>query len=337
MRIGFNPNKDKLQVTNDFFHQLIIPVYIPNQQGYFNDSFTILKYCLNSLFKTSHSKTYFTIVNNGSGAEVIEYLNSLYQQGKIHELLHTTNIGKLNATLKGISGQNFPLVTITDADVLFLNNWQKETYRVFEDFPKAGAVSPVPSPKMLKHFTSTVFFENIFSSKFKFTKTIDKQSLKMFAMSIGNDNFYKEAHLNKNLTITKTKTTAVVGAAHFVATYRIGCFDNLKQRFSKYSLGGNSEQLLLDKPVEDKGYWRLATQSNHAYHMGNVYEDWMTEVLSGLKQEQNEFDIPINLNDKPKIVLVPFTRFFFKILRIKSIWELLLRYKGLTKEEAKEY
>jgi cellulose synthase/poly-beta-1,6-N-acetylglucosamine synthase-like glycosyltransferase len=132
MRIGFNPNKNKPVEPNDFFHQVIIPVYIPNQEGYFKDSFKILQYCLESLLKTSHSKTYFTVVNNGSCNEVIEYLNSLQQQLKIHEIIHTSAIGKMNAILKGLMGHNFDLITIADADVLFLNNWQKNTYEVFK-------------------------------------------------------------------------------------------------------------------------------------------------------------------------------------------------------------
>jgi hypothetical protein len=124
MRIGFNPNKDKIQESSEFFHQVIVPVYIPNQEGYFKDSFAILRYSLQSLFKTCHTKTYFTIVNNGSCDSVVDYLNALHHENKIQELIHTTNIGKLNAILKGITGQQFPIITITDADVLFLNDWQ---------------------------------------------------------------------------------------------------------------------------------------------------------------------------------------------------------------------
>jgi len=125
MRIGFNPNKDKELDSTDFIHQVVVPVFIPNHEDYFKDSFRILKYCLESLFKTSHNKTFFTIINNGSDKIVVDYLNNLLADGTIHELIHTTNIGKLNAILKGITGQKFQLITISDADVLFLNDWQK--------------------------------------------------------------------------------------------------------------------------------------------------------------------------------------------------------------------
>ncbi|MGL3001279.1 glycosyltransferase family A protein [Flavobacterium sp. RSSB_23] len=339
MRIGFNPNKDRLQEPNDFYHQVIIPVHIPNQEGYFKDSFKILQLCLESLLKTSHSKTYIVLVNNGSCIEVINYLDDLYQQGKIHELIHTSPIGKLNAILKGLAGHNFDLVTISDADVLFLNDWQKETYTVFENFKKAGVVSPVPSSKMLKQFTGNIYLDNFFSKRLKFTKAKDKNSLQMFASSIGNIGFYKDIHLNKNLTISNSDDSicAVIGAGHFIATYKGNCFDGIKNRFSYYSLGGDSEKILLDKPAEDKGYWRLSTAGNYAYHMGNVLEDWMFETFSTIKENKTEINIPSNLTNKPNTYFRPFAVFLFRIMSQRAIWKLFLRYKGLTKEEAKEY
>ncbi|WP_281637404.1 glycosyltransferase family A protein [Flavobacterium marginilacus] len=337
MRVGINPNKDKHQEPNDFFHQVVIPVYIPNHEGYFRDSFKILKYCLESLFKTCHPKTYLVIVNNGSSIEVINYLDDLYKEGKIQELIHTSAIGKLNAILKGIAGHNFDLITISDADVLFLNDWQKETYDVFENFRKTGVVSPVPSSKMLKQFTENIYFDNIFSKKLKFTETKDKLGLQMFAESIGNIGLYKDIHLNKNLTITNNNVNAVIGAGHFIATYRGECFDGIKKRFSSYSLGGDSEKTLLDKPAQDKGYWRLSTAGNYAYHMGNTFEDWMLEAFSAIKENKTEINIPNYLTKNSNTYLRYLAKFFFKVITRKVIWQLFLRYKGLTKDEAKQY
>lgn len=81
-----------------------------------------MQLCIESLLKTVHSKTCITIVNNGSCKEVEDYLNILYQGAKIHEVIHTENIGYINAMLKGIADQNFPIFPNADADVLFLNS-----------------------------------------------------------------------------------------------------------------------------------------------------------------------------------------------------------------------
>lgn len=338
MRIGFNPNKDKLLIKYDYTHQVIIPVYIPNQEGYFKESFEILQYCLESLLKTSHANTYFTIVNNGSCVEIIDYLNQLYHENKIHEVIHTTAVGKLNAILKGLTGHQFDLVTITDADVLFLNNWQRATYDVFEAFPKAGAVSTTPSSKVLKQATANLIVEKLFSSNLKFTKVLNSVAMQMFATSIDNPDFYAKIHLEKNLTISNSNSKAVVGAGHFVATYKGCIFDLVKSRHSNNALGGTSETLFLDKPVNDLGFWRLSTVNNYTFHLGNVMEDWMSVKLKNIKDDSNkEEDFKLQDAIKPSRKLVFFKNIIFSFLARKPIWKLFLRYKGLTKEEANHY
>ena len=338
MRIGFNPNKDKKIEDSKYFHQVIVPVYIPNEEGYFKASFPILKYCLESLFKTSHSKTYFTVVNNGSCKEVVTYLNELFDKNFIHELIHATNIGKLNAILKGLGGNKFDLVTITDADVLFLNGWQKATYEVYKTFPKVGVVSTTPNSKLLRYLTSNVIFENVFSKKLKFTKVLNPEAMTSFAGSIENPNLFNTSHLEKYLTISKQNVKAVVGAGHFVATYRNDIFNNLKKTETKYSLGGDSEALILDKPVIDNGYWRLSTENNYTYHMGNTLEDWMLEMLEDQVQEELDIIQPKLLNKKSLRFVNYFKNSIFaKIIYKRFLWNLFLQFKGLSKEESKKF
>jgi len=340
MRIGFNPHKDQKRKTNDFFHQVIIPVYIPNQESYFKDSLELLKYCLNSLILTSHSKTYFTIVANGCCVEVRDYLDNLFSENKIHEIIHTTAIGKLNAVLKGIVGHDFPLVTISDADVLFLNKWQSETYDVFNAFPKAGAVSTTPNSKMVKHFTSSIFIDTLFSKKVQFSAVENPNAMQSFAESIGNSTFFKKVHLEKYVTVTsQNNTKAVIGAGHFVATYRGEIFNRIKNKYSNYSLGGDSEIAFLDKPVQENNLWRLSTINNFTYHLGNTKEDWMQVAFDTIQNETHVDAIaPTIFSSKSYKFLYWFkVNFLGKILFKKEIWRLFLQYKGLSKSEAKDY
>lgn len=338
MRVGFNPNKDKELEKSNYNHQVIIPVYIPHQEEYFKDSFKILKLCLESLFITSHFKTYFTIVNNGSCQEITNYLNLLQSENKIQEVIHTSAIGKLNAVLKGLTGHQFELITISDADVLFLSDWQKATYKVFEAFPKAGAVSPVPNSKMLRYYTANIIWDTLFSNKVKFTSVLDKNSMLSFAKSVNNTSMFKEVHLSKNLTITNNSVSALVGAGHFVVTYNAKSFDKLNKRYSKYSLGGDSEQEFLDKPLTKLGMYRLSTENNFAFHMGNTVEPWMESKLAEITIEKNKlYSVKLDFNKKCKLTtwfkVVLFSRIIFK----KPIWQVFLRYKGLSKEEANQY
>lgn len=332
MRVGENPNKNQSTINDHFYHQVVIPVYIPCLEGYFEESFEIFKICMQSLFLTTHSKTFYTIVNNGSCKEVVDYINWLYKEKKIHGVIHTANIGKLNAILKGISGEKFSLITITDADVLFLKNWQKKTYEIFEAFPKAGVVSPSPNNKLIKYFTSNIFLENFFSKKLRFRNTLNTEAMNLFAKSIGNPKLFNKEQLENSLTVKNNNTIAVVGSGHYVATYRGSVFADFKDKYSNFTLGGDSEINLLDKPVVNKGLWRLSTYDNYSFHMGNVVEDWMYEAI---KMDENsdleELKSPRLKKVKENAIINYFKNdVFSRIIFIKLIWKCFIIHKGLS-------
>jgi len=339
MRIGYNPHKDAPLQSLGYQHQVIIPVYLPDNEGYFKDGLKILGYCLDSLFKTAHQQTFITVVNNGSSPETVLYLDDLFRNGKIHELIHTTNCGKLNAVLKGLSGNSFPLITIADSDVMFLNGWQKATYDVFDAFPKAGAVCPTPSSKSYKTYTYNIWFELLFSKSLYFTKVKNPEALQNFADSIGNPDFYNEIHKKTYLTVSNKNLKAVVGAGHFLVTYKNEVFEQLPIKYSNYKLGGDSEKEILDLPVVKKGLWRLSTEDNFAFHMGNTYEDWMKLAFDAIPEEN--IVLVKNLNyPKTAISKIGFLikyKLFSKLLSRKKIMTRLLIKKGLSETAAKTY
>lgn len=100
MRIGDNPQRNKKVNLGDYFHQVIVPVYIPNLEDYYKESFEVFKLCIESLIKTCHSKTYISVISNGSCTEVNDYIIKLYNQKKIQDFTITQSIGKLNSILK---------------------------------------------------------------------------------------------------------------------------------------------------------------------------------------------------------------------------------------------
>lgn len=338
MRLGFNPNRNQENSSLMYYHQIIIPVFIPYQNDYFKESFEIFKLCLESLFRSVHKKTFITIVNNGSCQEVTNYIQELNLQKKIHEVIETTNVGKLNAILKGIVGHNFPLITITDSDVLFLNGWQKATYSIFENFPKAGVVCPVPSSRSLRTYTSNIYWDSFFSKKLAFSKVKNPLALKKFAVSVGNPDFYNKAHLENYFTVSNKNEKAVIGAGHFVGTYRGEIFNSLEVKYSNYKMGGNSENEILDIPVVKKGFWRLSTEDNYAYHMGNVLEDWMNDEVSKLEKNISEVDFNIkSINASSKWLYMVKSKIFGKIILNKKIMKYFLVCKGLPSKDAEKY
>jgi hypothetical protein len=339
MRLGFNPHKDTLNEKTVYNHQIIIPVYIPNQEGYFKDSFKVFRICLESLFKTVHDTTFITIVNNGSCREVISYLDELFVSNKINELIHTENIGKLNAILKGLAGNEIELVTIADSDVLFLNNWQNETVNVFNSFPKAGVVGIVPQFRTFGYFCGNLIVEQFFSKKLKFSPVKNVEGLKKFYYSLGwKEEDFNKNHLELTLTLESNSKTAVVGSGHFVATYKKEIFNDIRT-YIEHKLGGESEKYL-DKILLKFGLWRLTTYDNYAYHMGNVYEEWMDETLNSFEEESVKaisLTKTRTLKREGKIWYYLKNVLFVKFFKKRKYKKLFYQFKGMPKQMIGKY
>jgi len=336
MRVGYNPYKDRPNEDSRYVHQVIIPVYIPNQEEYFKDSFTILKLCLESLFNTVHGKTFISIVNNGSDKIIADYLDSLFAANKIQELIHTENIGKLNAILKGLAGNNIELVTISDSDVFFLQNWQKETVKIFNEVPKAGVVGVVPQFKMYESNCGNVLLDNIFKPNLQFIPVKNKEALVRFYDSLGWDRNYNHDYLEYALGLKiNAGLNVLIGSGHFVATYKKDIFENITT-YIGYKMGGDSEGYLDRLPLK-KDYWRLTTYDNYAYHMGNTLEDWMVKIQN---QRQDRNIEEHSFQKRKKINSIAYfikNQFFVKFISVKMAVKFFLKWKKLPESMIPKY
>lgn len=338
MRIGNNPQKSISIKPSKYYHQLIIPVYIPNSEGFYKDAFKVFKICLESVLKTTHDATFISIVNNGSSIEVSEYLHVLYESNKINELIHTTNIGKINAINKAIVGQDFPIITISDADVLFENNWQQEVYRILMAMPKVGAICTTPISRNIKYSTQNIYFDLFFSSQLKFDKVKNPEAMKLFLQSVDNEKFFRPIHFEKYLMIKKDGVEVVVGAGHYVCTYTRKAIENIDFNTTAKLLG-KSIMDKLDSLVIKNGFWRVSTSENYTYHMGNLSEQWMYDKLDKLEDLNESIDEPNLKNSKQNkfSIWIKVNAFGVILFSSISLWKKFLVFKGLTKKEAKQY
>lgn len=340
MRKGQNISKDKLLKLIPCDHRVIIPLYIPHENDYYKDSFKIFEICLKSIIKTARSPLKISVISDSCCHAVNKKLFALQNSGLIDELvIETENLGKINCILKALRTVQERLITITDADVLFLNNWEQAVLDVFEAFPKAGVVCPVPVFRTHFRLTSNIWMRYLFSSKLKFLPVKNQEAMTRFANSIGwpwLDDKWKDTI---GTLKAKNDRIAVLGSSHFVATYKKEVFTELPKENSKFKLGGDSEYLYTDKPILKVGGYRLSTYDNFAYHMGNCPEDWMLEKYNNLKEETKSFKSYQYLNTlKKSMVNYWFAeKVFKKILSIKIIKSLLLKQKGLRKEQVKNF
>lgn len=336
MRIGINPEKENKNLIIENYHRVIIPVYIPHFEGYFEESFEVFKLCLQSLLKTIHTKTRITIYNNDCHPLVKEFIDTEFEKSiYIDQVFHSKeNLGKINAILAASKGNLEPLITITDADVLFKQGWQTAVEDMFVNFPEAGMVSPVPSSKALTNNTSSTWFYGFFKGKLRFENVIDPEAMHKFDVSLGNKELmYKPIHLEKYLVL-KNKTNsarAVMGCGHFVATLKRDVFDKGTNEPAFIKIVGGVEAKFIDTPNDNLGYLRLATRENFAFHMGNKKEKWMNDVCSDLIQEtSNGIDINDIKDKKIGFLSRKIGSLFLRLVNNKKTRTFMLKRIGLT-------
>ncbi len=340
MRKGENISKDKLVDIKPCSHRVIMPLYIPDETGYYKESFEVFEMCLFSILKTAISPIKVSVISGGSSPSVHAKLIKLYKAKHIDELiLERDNIGKINCMLKALKTATERLITITDSDVLFLNNWENEVLNVFKAFPKAGMVCPVPVFRTHLRLTSNIWIRYLFSNKLKFTSVKNPKAMTRFANSIGwpwLDTKYKDVIATLK---GKNNTVAVVGASHFVGTYKREVFNKLPSKNSIYVLGGDSEFKYNDEPVLKMGGFRLSTNDNYAYHMGNTLEPWMEEVYVNLSTQSKVYqdfkDLKVLKSNEIDYFISE--KIFKKLFTIKRFKEWIFRKKGLNAEQIKNY
>ncbi|HPF12316.1 MAG TPA: glycosyltransferase family A protein [Flavobacteriaceae bacterium] len=286
MRLGSNPMQ-QTKTRHDAYHRIIVPVFVPDlETEYFQNGLEVTKYCLESLVKTRHSKSFLTVVNNGSCKQVTAYLQELYDNKQLDQLVHyRENVGKIDAMLPIARTAEEPLITLTDGDVLFKQGWMQAVEEVYVNFPEAGMVSPVPHGTTFANFTVNTLFDAFFKGLLKFQNVCNPIDLMRFAESIGKEDtmYSKKSRLESQLTVNRKEASAVVGCGHFVATLRREVFDHAPKKWSHWAYASEADRKYVDKPNEVAGFWRLATTGNFAYHMGNSTTSWMQDVFENLE------------------------------------------------------
>ena len=280
MRLGSNPQKQERKITVTTHHRVVVVVYIPNEEGFYKDSFDIFKMGIDSLVSTINSKAALTIVNNGSHKKVSDFLNSYLEKKKIDTLIsHNTNIGKIDALIGAARGAREKYITLTDSDILFVKGWQEKVEEVFAAFPNVGSVSPIPVRTGLYYGTSSVL-KQILLGKIKFAFISIPENFLNYNKYLESINWDLDIQEGKKWPVVeKNGIKAVIGSGHQVITLdRDILFKTTPSNPSFILVGYDSEYNYVDVPIDKSGKLRLSTYNNFAFHMGNKLESWMMEV-----------------------------------------------------------
>ena len=294
MRSGTNPQKAQEKIHLETNLRVIMVVFIPETVGFYANSLEVFKLSLRSLIVSNIDQYKITVVNNGSCKEVQNFLASFSGEEIDTVINHSKNIGKIDALVGASRGAREPLITMTDADILFLKNWSPATQEVFIAFKKAGSVSPIPFRHGFYYGTSSVL-KNILLKKLKFHRLKIPQNFADHNKYLESINWGNEKTDALDWPVVqKANVRAIVGSGHQVLTIkREILFSTVPTSPSLTLIGEDSEFKYIDEPIDRAGLLRLATFKNYAYHMGNTLEPWMEEKIHSAGAEATDSRSPV--------------------------------------------
>lgn len=323
MREGNNPEKNKGEKNILKPHRVLVTFYIPdNKDEFYNEMDTVLDKCLQTLTQTINAETTnITLINNNSSKKVNAVIDKYIHLIDKH-VLYSENKGKVYAVLNEVRGVFEPFVTITDADILFYNGWEKAVFETFQKFPLAGVVSPMPLPYLTFYFNHNVFGFNTLQSKIKYGKYVADEDINLYIQGTNLPNLVeRKTKYNwdeKQIVIQDKDAMAVVGAYHVVSTYRTAQFRNCYS-FPDLKFRNSYEEYFIDSLAEANGLWRLSTLKTYAYHIGNKIDNVVLnhDYIPKDKMDKSIFNSIVMKNKQSKLVAsirALMGRFFIKFL-----------------------
>lgn len=313
MRIGSNPEKAKNNKIYYYQHRVIVPVYIPTlEHKYYEKAYDVFKKCIDSLLKTIDIKqTAITIIDNNCCDVISHYISQLLLNNKIQKVTkYHKNKGKVYTILSEIKSAYEEYITVTDADVFFMNGWFLKSIDIFNHYPKAAFVSPLPSPSNYKYLNRPLLINELFNLKKDNLVTV--KSFKLYEEGVmPKENFFEGKKWNwkqQQYILKKENNTSCVGATHFIFTIKKSYTNNIDLKGPVYVFKNGDERKYIEKFIEKNGGYRLSTIDTNVYHMGNSIEKWVDEYKH---IDNTSANIIAN-----KINKIKYNKFYFFVVRV---------------------
>lgn len=280
MRLGHNPARYR---RNDNRHARVtvcVLVSIPEQFGYFEHRFDVLRTSLASIIDHTDPERYDLLVfDNASCPEVVDYLRSTHKAGIIRYLfLSNENLGAVNAHKMMFPAAPGEIIAYGDDDVLYGPGWLDAHLEILEAFPRAGMISG--SPVRERFVNANQHLQSYLDQHPEVSATsgrfIPEQWNEEFRLSTSRPakrktESEKERRREGELTEIMLECRGVKAysqANHFqfVAPKAI-ILQGLAGDWERRYMAGLTD---LDARMDALGYARLSTIGRYARHMGNV-------------------------------------------------------------------
>src|SRR5215217_1410710 len=288
MRKGQNPAKFVKDVAHPKRITVALLNYIPFLSGFYSETLDVLKVSLESMRRDAGLPFDLMVFDNGSCAEVRDFLVKEKEDGWIQYLiLSEKNMGKGGAWNVMLAGAPGEIIAYTDADVLFSPKWLSRSVEILETFPNVGMVTARPFRTPPEFYQSTLKWAKE-NARLEEGQFIPWETFLEFNLSLGqteqeNKKVYAET---RDWRIVYKGLTAMAGASHWQFT----AHKSTLQQFLPVDMDKPMGQVRqLDKRMNDAGLLRLMISDPLAMNMSNTLGYLRGELKEGRKKMRASF------------------------------------------------
>ena len=327
-RIGRHPLKEKsikkFQLKPKAITITTI-VYIPSMSDYWSNSFDVLKLFFESLLKNTQPVYDLMVFDNGSCKRIIEYLIDLRDKGIIQYLIlsdkNYRKLGALNFLLQSAPGK---YISYADSDVFFLPEWLNKSLNILEKFPKAGKVTALP---IVGGDTTVIsrqsYLEALNDEKIKVEtgKIVKDKYILAHLKSLGREIKNISSNDRKDTLLIKKEINALLSTADFQFTIKKDAVKDVLPLVitSDEDYYDPIYSPILEKKLDEYGWWQLSTMDYLIHHMGNQIPDFEAELPWVNNFDFNSYNNIELFKQKSKKIAIQST-FIRKIIKKVHTW-----------------
>ncbi len=284
-RVGVNPLKrdsDPLGWTPASV-TITTVTYIPSLENYWQYSLDVLKVFFDSLYANTPAPFNVMLFDNGSCAEVRDYLLDLQQAGKIQYLTFSEhNLRKLGALAHLLSVAPGDYIAFADSDVYFLPGWLEQSIGILQAFPEAGRVTalPIAAGDQRKRLDYPLMVQDP-SIRIETGHLIPDEYIRAHHESLGRADTERQFPDRLDVRIARGQTAAYLSGADFQFVITRQAVEKvLPLRLDEgVEVGGDTVYApILEYKMKKEGLWRLSTVEYLVHHMGNRVPDFRAEL-----------------------------------------------------------